>query len=424
MSRHAKVIGVNSDFSIEWKCVKEHSFTRTAQEIKNGLWCPICQIKAEDFIEKYQNKARSKRGRLISTEYINAKTKLTWCCEFGHEWNALPYSIMAESWCPICNGNRKYSIEDMKKIALEKGGDCLSSEYKNNTTDLTWKCKKGHKWDSTPSNIIRGLWCQECAKEKRRIKFQKQIPEKLKELRNLASRFKGRLISSDYKNTHSNVLWECEHGHRWENSPHDVKKGFWCQECEEKLSFSIYDMQDLARKKGGDCISKEYINAKIPLLWECKEGHRWEMTYDTIKKGIWCLECNGRLSLSIYDMQDLAAKKGGECLSKKYINAKSLLRWKCGKNHEWDTSYDIIKSDSWCPYCVKHVAPTIPELRQTARNKGGMLLSSVQKKSDEKYLWKCKLGHIWLALGYNVKVKGTWCPKCAPKNRKNSRKRS
>ncbi|PKM92484.1 MAG: hypothetical protein CVU81_00175, partial [Euryarchaeota archaeon HGW-Euryarchaeota-1] len=42
---------------------------------------------------------------------------------------------------------------------------------------------------------------------------------------------------------------------------------------------------------GGKCLSTKYINANTKLKWQCKEGHRWEAIPSSIKKGSWCPVC-------------------------------------------------------------------------------------------------------------------------------------
>ena len=52
-------------------------------------------------------------------------------------------------------------------------------------------------------------------------------------------------------------------------------------------------MQELGRKKGGKCLSTDYVNNKQKLKWQCKKGHVWEATPDTIKnKNRWCSKCS------------------------------------------------------------------------------------------------------------------------------------
>ena len=54
---------------------------------------------------------------------------------------------------------------------------------------------------------------------------------------------------------------------------------------------TIADMQELARRKGGKCLSEKYITGKLKLVWECEKGHRWEAVPAQIKQGRWCPFC-------------------------------------------------------------------------------------------------------------------------------------
>tara|TARA_B100001093_G_C26270558_1_gene776765 strand:- start:63 stop:281 length:219 start_codon:yes stop_codon:yes gene_type:complete len=57
---------------------------------------------------------------------------------------------------------------------------------------------------------------------------------------------------------------------------------------------------------------------------------------------------------TIEDMQNIAKSRGGECLSKTYINTKTHLKWKCKEGHVWSAIPNNIKTKkSWCPYCSK-----------------------------------------------------------------------
>ncbi|WP_367804083.1 zinc-ribbon domain-containing protein [Brevibacillus laterosporus] len=53
----------------------------------------------------------------------------------------------------------------MREIAISRGGECLSDQYKDNKTNLRWKCSKGHEWEATPNNIkSKGHWCPICSR--------------------------------------------------------------------------------------------------------------------------------------------------------------------------------------------------------------------------------------------------------------------
>tara|TARA_Y200000002_G_C22495071_1_gene584703 strand:- start:70 stop:774 length:705 start_codon:yes stop_codon:yes gene_type:complete len=121
----------------------------------------------------------------------------------------------------------KLTITEMQEIAQSRGGKCLSSKYSNSITNLDWECSEGHRWSATPGNIKAGKWCKICRRE----------------------------------------------------------EGF------EKQRLSIDEMQEIAKSRGGKCLSTKYVNNKTKLFWECAEGHRWHAIPDSVKSGTWCDKC-------------------------------------------------------------------------------------------------------------------------------------
>ena len=65
--------------------------------------------------------------------------------------------------------NKAKTIDMMHELAAEHGGWCLSTTYSNNKTKLTWKCAKGHVWDATPRSVMQGRWCRTCAHESTKL---------------------------------------------------------------------------------------------------------------------------------------------------------------------------------------------------------------------------------------------------------------
>jgi len=166
--------------------------------------------------------ANSKGGYCLSTEYINSKTKLKWECAEGHRWHAKLNSIQQGRWCMKCSGSEKKSIQEMQEIAIARGGYCLSTEYINNKTKLSWECNEGHRWHATPNSIQRGSWCMKCSgKEKKSIQ----------EMRDLAKSRGGDCLSEVYVNMNTKLLWECAKGHIWHAVPNSILQGHWCAVC-------------------------------------------------------------------------------------------------------------------------------------------------------------------------------------------------
>jgi hypothetical protein len=56
-----------------------------------------------------------------------------------------------------------HTIEVPRRIASERGGLCLSEEYRNLREPLAWRCQAGHEWSAGLGNVMgHGTWCPYC----------------------------------------------------------------------------------------------------------------------------------------------------------------------------------------------------------------------------------------------------------------------
>jgi Holliday junction resolvasome RuvABC endonuclease subunit len=71
----------------------------------------VSKIKVEDI-----RKAAIENGwQLVSTEYKNLSTELTFICNEGHEIN-IPYKKVRDKWeCPLCKANKYYNFSEEVK---------------------------------------------------------------------------------------------------------------------------------------------------------------------------------------------------------------------------------------------------------------------------------------------------------------------
>src|SRR3989344_9367017 len=300
----------------------------------------------------------------------------------------------------------RITIEEMQEIAKSRGGKCLSEEYNGSGNNLRWRCEKGHEWEATPHNIKKDKWCPICSTrvgEKIcrsyfeaffKAKFPKKYPTWLKgsKGRNLeldgyckelgiAFEYQGeqhykpfhyfnRSFSLDKIKQHdqfkkqkcldNNVILIQVPYHtdykilgRWieEECKRNGLKPFVASKKINYLQFNVYsskdleEMQNIAKSRGGLCLSKNYVNVSTDLEWQCKMSHIWWAKPRDIKRGAWCLVCaverarnqwNNQFGDAfkfqegeLKNLQEIAKTKGGECLSDKYVNQKTSLKWKC-----------------------------------------------------------------------------------------------
>ena len=548
---------IDTKTKLRWRCAAGHEWRAIPSSIKLGYWCRMCgsqragRLKALT-IEMMHKIAAERGGECLSKIYKNNLTKLRWRCKHGHEWEAVPGSIIGTklrkgSWCRFCVGKlpKDLALQELKKLAVSRGGILLSKRYKNALSHLRWQCAKGHKWKAVSSSIKTGRWCPVCGGS---------FPLNIRQMQKAAHTFGGRCLSKKYINIDAHLRWRCVEGHEWPAKPYHVLTGHWCPICSSGISERICrallermmgvpfpktrpswlknergrqmeldgyalplglafeyqgyqhyqlvpylhstlerfkqrqkdderkrqlclqhgvtlleipyhvshdklqellveklnglkhrltidsspvkiaqlgvwkrkhmeEMQGIAAARGGKLLSKFYINNQTKLRWRCAEGHIWEAVPGSVKQGTWCRLCGfkkiaaKKRTHTIDEMRGLAKAKGGMCLSSNFVSVVSKLKWRCAKGHEWEALPSSVLNGHWCPKCGFQklsvlFALTIEDMQKAAAKRGGECLSKSYVNGRHKLLWRCAKGHEWEAIGNSV-CGGTWCPFCA-----------
>ncbi|CAG8804654.1 11179_t:CDS:1, partial [Racocetra fulgida] len=195
--------------------------------------------------------AKEREGKCISTKYINAQNHLQWECKNEYKWFATLNQIKnKKTWCPNYRQHTIYkrlTLDDAKKLAYTKNGECLSAEYINSKTPMQWKCEKGHQWFARIDSIRNhNTWCLKCNHYS--IETAKEI----------AYNQNRECLSTIYKDNKTLLQWKCNKGHIWIahlNSIKDLKN--WCPYC-RGFNKTITDMYKLAQQRNGKCLSEKY----------------------------------------------------------------------------------------------------------------------------------------------------------------------
>lgn len=309
------------------------------------------------------------------------------------------------------------TIENCRVLAKNNNGNFLSNQYINSKSKYLWECKYNHKWMTTYSSIRDGSWCPECSK----INKSKKNKISLKQCQELAKKFNGQFLSIECKDSKTKYKWKCDKNHIWLANYSFVKQGFWCKLCLDNFlnERKILEFCDLAKKYNGEIVSTEYTTSRAKYLWKCCNNHEFYKKYEEVKNcKIFCTKCNS-LKVTINDCINLATNKKGLFLSTEYISTSTKYEWQCENEHRWLANYENIKKGTWCPECsiiigAKKRSNNINDCFELARQRHFEFLSKEFFNTKTLYVWKCKNGHVWKASYTNIK-KGTECPKCSKK---------
>ncbi|CAE6864591.1 hypothetical protein IQ288_05080 [Burkholderia sp. R-69980] len=190
-----------------------------------------------------------------------------------------------------------------------------------------------------------------------------------------------------------------------------------------KPSHTLEEMQALAAKHGGECLSKKYMRGRDPLRWRCQIGHRWSASGESVVAGHWCPKCaiarNSKAQrLGIEVCREMAQARGGRCLSNEYINGRTRLQWECAEGHTWWQKPENVRQGHWCKECANerksrnNTNLTIEDMRELAVKKLGKCISTAYRNVYHALEWECARGHQWSSAPANI-IAGCWCPECA-----------
>lgn len=146
-----------------------------------------------------------------------------------------------------------------------------------------------------------------------------------------------------------------------------------CHQCRSPFpirDWTLETVNNLCKILNIICLSTEYLNQRQLMQWMCvNNSHKWESTLDLLIRRfkrsdrVICTECfNGKTTRhfnhSIDSLKELAASRGGKCISEKYVPGGKIT-FQCDKGHIWPTDLFSVIRGSWCPYCSSSISEEI-----------------------------------------------------------------
>lgn len=395
----------------------------------------------KDNLKKFIDIAISKGGKCLSAEYINATHKLLFECAEGHQWFGRPQGIKRGTWCRKCYGTAKSNIEEMKDIAIARGGSCLSTEYITDAVKLKWQCCEGHVWHASPNNIKHDKWCPTCSEGLGericRLFFQKLFGFNFIKIRpHWLKNSKGFLLELDGYCEELNLAFEHQgRQHYSKNSffsnhiNYDEEKRKLCKE----RSVTLIEIPEVLN-------DTKIKDLKLFILQECKKNNV-ELPFNINEIEITPFEIftytkNQERRLLAKRAEAKIISKGGILLETHLTDKGILFNILCLNNHHWFINNKNLFLERWCPYCKKEISKniqftkketsiekaflmqetkielTIKKMLAVANSKGGKCLSEKYINNTTKLAWKCSKGHEWGSSPAEIK-RGRWCPHCA-----------
>jgi len=89
---------------------------------------------------------------------------------------------------------------------------------------------------------------------------------------------------------------------------------------------TLDEIQQDAARRGGRCLAETYVDSLTLMDWECAEGHRWRAVAHSIRQGHWCKKCaDERLRHSVAALHAAAAEPKGLAATRLALRAPAAL---------------------------------------------------------------------------------------------------
>ncbi len=165
-----------------------------------------------------------------------------------------------------------------------------------------WKCVRGHEWQASAVDRIRGNNCPFCSSRK----VLKDFNDLMTKNPTLAKEWhptKNGDLRPDMVTSGSSqkVWWHGECGHEWQASIHNRSRGSGCPYCSGR--YAIKGENDLQtvnptlakewnyEKNNGLTPTDVLPNSNKKVWWKCSKGHEWEAKINDRNKGSGCPIC-------------------------------------------------------------------------------------------------------------------------------------
>lgn len=236
-----------------------------------------------------------------------------------------------------------------------------------------WICDKGHKWQASIANRIKGNGCPICSNKEILVGYNDLATTNPDLASEWHSTKNESLTSKDVtQSSHKKVWWQCRNGHTWNAVVANRNSGRGCPYCSnQKILVGYNDLATTNPKlasewhpsENGELKPTDVIqNSHRRVKWVCKEKHVWESIIYNRTTGYGCPYCSGRLPIK--GKTDLATvnpelarqwhptRNGSLTPDQVTSGSDKKVWWICEKGHEWNATIGSRNMGCGCPLCA------------------------------------------------------------------------
>ncbi|WP_425561406.1 zinc-ribbon domain-containing protein [Microbacterium binotii] len=251
-------VGAQSARRATWRCTRGHQWTATIRNrTRLGAGCPYCSgyfaIAGEtDLVTLRPDLAaewdKERNGDLAATMVgIGSSKKAWWTASCGHGWQAMVSKrALAGQNCPYCSRKRVLPGDnDLATVRPDLAAEWdVSNQLRpdqvlpKSGSRATWRCARGHTWETTPHKRSNGRGCPYCAGN-RVIAGETDLASVSPEIAKEWSPDNALKPTAVKPFTKRKVKWLCAQGHSWEATVASRSRGVRCPHCRSQNKHGV-----------------------------------------------------------------------------------------------------------------------------------------------------------------------------------------
>lgn len=362
----------------------------------------------------YHRLAERRCIRWIGPFPKNTKSSTLWKCAKDHQFAACYGNINQGMDCKKCvlernAANQRHSNADYHLLARRQGFHWIGPPVTSALSVTVWECPDGHRWSARYNDIQQGKGCGQCGRARSAHRRRNKPADYIALAYNRGFSWLGPIV----QNTKQKTKWRCGNGHEWFAHFNSIHQGSGCSKCTGLARKAVSDFHNLAERKGFRWLGIAASSTGSKTDWECKKGHRFPATYDSIRSDHGCPHCSGKAKKKNADYEKLAKTRGLNWLGPPVSSNKTLTRWQCAAGHIFESTFNRIYycTASGCLICSGHSLKTVEDYRNLAELFGFDWLGPEVRNTAANTRWRCRNGHVWPAT-YSTIRRGHGCPNC------------
>jgi hypothetical protein len=298
-SLNALTIYKNTHTKYDFDCEQcGHMFATAVSKVtREGRWCPFCsnqRLCAEPSCLSCLNKSFashpyhtywSNKNTVSPREVLQRsnKTYMFHCVVCKHDFETTPNNLVQHTGCPFCAVPSQRVCEDVhcKRCYERSFASADKSVYwstknvvgprtilKHTNIKYWFTCNNcSHEFEASPGNICFGKWCPYCAKYNAKLCDKHDCEHCFK--KSFASVGISKYWSSTNRGTPRDFTkysttkhsFDCECGHQFQASIHNVSRGKWCPFC-------CHPTQKLCHEEGCvHCYERSFASHPNATYW-------------------------------------------------------------------------------------------------------------------------------------------------------------